>query len=142
MLVAAVFVVGVVVISGASFVGDQRYAAVSGLMGAFLLITLGIISILNRITLEVDAHQVTLAFWPIWKKRIPRDDIKELKMADLNPVKFGGLGLRRVPGRTWGLLFSGGPGLVISRKSDGANFYIRTDHATEAIAAFDGTQLP
>ena len=141
MLVAAVFMVVVLVISDASFVGDQTYAAISGLVGAFLLIALGIISILNRITLEVDPHQVTLAFWPIWKKRIPRDDIKELALADLNPVKFGGLGLRRVPGRTWGLLFSGGPGLVFTRKSDGANFYIRTNHATEAIAAFHGTQL-
>ena len=141
MLVAAVFMVVVLVISGASFVGNQTYAAVSGLLGAFLLIALGIISIINRIILEVDAHQVTVAFWPIWKKCIPRDDIKELTMTDLNPVKFGGLGLRRVPGRTWGLLFSGGPGLAVTRKSDGATFYIRTDRATEAIAAFHGTQL-
>jgi hypothetical protein len=142
MLVAAVFMVVVLVTSGASFFSGQTYAAISALLGAFLLIAFGIISILNRITLKVDAHQVTLAFWPIWKKRIPRDDIKEITMADLNPVKFGGLGLRRVPGRTWALLFSGGPGLAITRESDGATFYIRTNHATEAIAAFHGTQLP
>jgi len=141
MLVAAVFMMVVIVISGASFVNNQTYAAVSGLVGAFLLIALGSVCMLNRITLEVDAHQVTLAFWPIWKRSIPRDDVNELTMADLNPVKFGGLGLRRVPGRTWGLLFSGGPGLLVTRKSDGANFYIRTNHAAEAIAAFHGTQL-
>lgn len=140
MLVAAVFIVVVLMISGVSF-SDQTYAAISGLSGAALLIGLGIIGILNRITLEVDTHNVTVAFWPIWKKRIPQDDIKELTMADLNPVKFGGLGLRRVPGRTWALLFSGGPGLAITRKSDGATFYIRTDHANEAIAAFHGNLL-
>lgn len=137
MLVAAVFVVVVLVISGALF-SNQTYAAIVGLLGASLLIALGIISILSRITLEVDAHKVTVAFWPIWKKRLPRDDIKELMITNLNPAKFGGLGLRRVTGRTWALLFSGGPGLAITKKSDGATFYIRTDHATEAVAAFHG----
>jgi hypothetical protein len=140
MLVAAVFIVVVLVGAGAPS-SNQTYAAISGLLGAALLITFGIISILNRITLEVDTHNVTVAFWPIWKKRIPHDDIMELTMVDLNPVKFGGLGLRRVPGRTWALLFSSGPGLAITRKSDGATFYIRTDHANEAIAAFHGKLL-
>jgi hypothetical protein len=140
MLVAAVFIVAVLLGDGTP-VSDQTYAAISGILGAALLITFGIISILNRITLEVDTHNVTIAFWPIWKKHIPHDDIMELTMANLNPVKFGGLGLRRVPGRIWALLFSGGPGLAITRKSDGATFYIRTDHANEAIAAFHGDLL-
>ncbi len=136
LLIVAAVVVVVVVLEGGFH--HQSFAAASASLAAALMIVIGTVSIVNRITLDVDTQRVSLGFWPIWKQNIPRDDIEELTTADLNPVRFGGLGLRRVPGRTWGLLFTGGPGLAVSRKSDGATFYIRSDHADEAIAAFHG----
>ena len=138
LILAAAVVVAVVVLRGTFH--DQAGAAVSASLGATLGIVIGVIGIINRITLEVDTQQVSLGFWPIWKVKIRRDDIEELSAVDLDPVKFGGLGLRRVPGRTWGLLFSGGPGLAVCRKTDRTTFYIRTDHAKEAIEAFRGIQ--
>lgn len=137
ILVAAV-VVAVVVLRGTFH--EQAGAAVGATLSAALGIVIGIFGIINRITLEVDTQQVTLGFWPIWQRKILRDDIEELSAVDLDPARFGGLGLRRVPGRTWGLLFTGGPGLAVSRKSDHTTYYIRTDHSSEAIAAFRSIQ--
>ena len=136
LILAVGVVVAVVVLSGE--LHHQVGAIVSASMSAALGIALGFFGIRNKITLAVNPKQVTLGFRPIWKKVIPRDEINELAAADLDPVQFGGLGLRRVPNRTWALLFTGGPGLVVSRKSDGAAFYIRTNRADEAIAAFRG----
>ncbi len=136
LLMAAVVTVVVVVVSGPPFFRDQTSAAVSLVVGSVLEVALGLVSIINRITLEVDTQHVTLGFWPIWKKRIPSEDIADVAPTQLNPVMFGGLGLRRIPGRRWGLLFSAGAGLVVTRRSDGAAFYIRTNHADDAIAAF------
>ena len=136
LILAAAVIVAVVVLRGTF--QHETGAAVSASVSAALGIVLGVLVIICRITLEVDPQQVSVGFWPIWKKTIRRDDIDEFKAVDLDPARFGGLGLRRVPGRTWGLLFTGGPGLAVSRKSDHATFYIRTDHEDEAIAAFRG----
>jgi ABC-type multidrug transport system fused ATPase/permease subunit len=139
ILVAALLIAAFLVFTGASAFHRQIFPLVAASISAAIGLVIGVVGILSRIKLDVDARQVTLGFWPVWQKKIPLDDIAQFTTADLNPAKFGGLGLRRVPGRTWGLLFTGGPGLSVSRKSDGATFYIRTDRAEEAIAAFRGT---
>ena len=141
ILVAALSTAAVLVFAGTSAFHHQIFSILGASMSAAIGLAIGVVGILSRITLDVDARQVTFGFWPIWSEKIPHDDIAQFTAMDLNPIRFGGLGLRRVPGRTWGLLFTGGPGLSVSRKSDGATFYIRTDHAEEAIAAFRGTNL-
>jgi hypothetical protein len=141
ILVAALLIAAVLVFISTSALHRQIFAILGASISAAIGLVIGVVGIFSRITLDVDARQVTLGFWPIWRKKIPHDDVAQFTAADLNPIRFGGLGLRRVPGGTWGLLFTGGPGLSVSRKSDGVTFYIRTDHAEEAIAAFRGTNL-
>ncbi|MET4706082.1 hypothetical protein [Frigoribacterium sp. UYMn621] len=139
IVVAALVIAAVLVFRGASAFHRQIFPLVAASISAAIGLVIGIVGILSRITFDVDARQVTLGFWPLWRKKIPHDDIAQFTTADLNPARFGGLGLRRAPDRTWGLLFTGGPGLSVSKKSDGSTFYIRTDRAEEAIAAFRGT---
>jgi hypothetical protein len=139
ILVAALLIVAVLVSTGAAVFHRQIVPLLAASISALIGLVIGVVGILSRITLDVDPRQVTLGFWPIWRRTIPHDDISQFIAAELNPIRFGGLGLRRVPGRTWGLLFTGGPGLAVSRKSDGSTYYIRTDYAEEAIARFRGT---
>lgn len=141
ILVAAVLIVAVLVFGGTSAFHGQIFAMLAASISAALGLVIGTVGVLSRITLDINPRQATLGFWPIWRKTIPRDDVSHIIVAQLNPVVFGGLGLRRVPGRTWGLLFTGGAGLTVSRKSDGATFTIRTDWADQAIAAFRGTDI-
>jgi hypothetical protein len=140
ILVAGIGIAVVVALWGMSLFGHETFAVLSAAISAALGIALGIVGIINRITLEVDAQGVNLGYWPIWKVRMSRDDLEKLTPAVLDPAMFGGLGLWRMPGKKWGLLLSGGPGLIATRKSDRATFCVRTDHADEAIAAFRGNQ--
>ncbi|MCK0110887.1 hypothetical protein MWU75_01850 [Ornithinimicrobium sp. F0845] len=72
----------------------------------------------SRVEVRVDrrglAIRSTLALLPVHLLRVAAEDVVGVETRDLDPMKWGGIGLRWLPGRT-AYIVRGGPGIVVHR---------------------------
>ncbi|TIH38711.1 hypothetical protein [Subtercola vilae] len=114
VLVAAVLlVVDATVIDPASFQGGGAIAAV---VGAVVLLAVGILLLVVRIVVEVTVAEVALALAPLFTVRFARSEVAGAKAVDMIAREFGGVGYRVLPGNRRGLLLSSGTGVVVTRQ--------------------------
>ncbi len=72
----------------------------------------------SRVEVRVDAGGLAIrsAVLPIGLLRVAPEDVLGVETADLDPMKWGGIGLRWLPDRS-AYIVRGGPGLVVHRAS-------------------------
>lgn len=93
---------------------DGDWAILVPLAGMLVGAALGVAVGISHIAVSVDEGQVTVGFWPLYRRTLTHDEITSFEFVEnVRPVSFGGIGYRRVPGGRIGLLWSGGPGVEI-----------------------------
>lgn len=72
----------------------------------------------SRVTVGVDADglQVRSRIVPVRLMRVPAEEVYGVEVQELDPMRWGGIGLRPGPDRTAFIVDSGGPGLVVYRR--------------------------
>ena len=131
----------VVVLMGVSTYFLGRESVGRGLAVALLgLVLAGFVAAWTRVTVHVGAEGMTFrsALAPITLKRIPAEQVLGVEVRELDPMKWGGLGLRWLSDRT-SYIVSGGPGIVVHRTS-GRRFAVETPEG-EAVAQAGATAL-
>lgn len=90
-----------------------------------------------RYVVDADGLQVRSRVLPVRVSHVPARDVVGVAVQDLDPMRWGGVGLRALPERTAYIVDSaGGPGLVLY-KSDGRRLALQVtegDHAARAGA--------
>ncbi|MGW0180951.1 hypothetical protein [Nocardia sp. NPDC003345] len=107
-------------------------------IGVMLALTGALVAHLGVIRVVVDQRGLTVGTgplgWPRWQLR--PDEISAVATEDLSPARYGGYGIRMVPGATAVLLRSG-PGIVVTRRS-GRHFAVSVDDAGTGAAVLAG----
>ncbi|UFS58875.1 hypothetical protein [Subtercola endophyticus] len=129
---AVLLIVDATLIDPSSFRGGGAVAAV---IGAVVLIAVGALALVVRIAVVVDETQVALALAPVWRVRFARNDVDSAKPVSIVARDYGGAGYRVLPAGKRGLLFTSGPGVAVVRRSTKISYTVRTERATELIAA-------
>ena len=74
----------------------------------------------SRVEVRVDEQGLTirstLALLPVRLLQVAPEDVVGVEVRDLDPMRWGGIGLRWLPGRT-AYIVRGGPGIVVHRAS-------------------------
>lgn len=107
-----------------------------GLSVALLGLALaGFVAAWAHITVRVDGDGMTFrsALAPVTLKHIPAAEVLGVEVSDLDPMKWGGQGLRWLSDRT-SYIATGGPGIVIYRAS-GRRFAVETTEGEEVARA-------
>lgn len=95
--------------------GDPVSAIVLGVLGmALSAFTLAWASI--EITVDETGLTVRSAVVPVTLRTVPNSEVLGVQTADLDPMAWGGYGLRATPART-AYIVRGGPGIVVHRAS-------------------------
>lgn len=132
-LVAAVLlIVDATVIDPTSFQGGGAIAAV---VAAIVLVLIGAVALVARISVVVDGGQVAFALSPVWRLRFARSDVGSAKSVDVVARDFGGPGYRVLPGNKRALLFTSGRGVTVVRRSTGITYTVRTERPADLVAA-------
>lgn len=89
----------------------------------------------SKVVVRVDAAGLTIrsALLPWRLLQIPADQVVGVQLADLDPMQWGGVGLRMLPDRT-ALVVKGGPGIVVHR-ANGRRFAVEITEGPEVAAA-------
>ncbi|QDO87733.1 hypothetical protein FNH13_04720 [Ornithinimicrobium ciconiae] len=89
----------------------------------------------SRVEARVDEVGLTIrsTLLPVRLLRLAAEDVVGVEAADLDPMKWGGIGLRWLPGRT-AYIVRGGPGMVVHRAS-GRPFGLEVTEGEEVAAA-------
>ena len=78
----------------------------------------GVLLLVCRITVSVAAEMVTVAFSPVYRRRLARADVETVRdLPEVTPSMFGGSGLRFASGNRVALLFGAGPATEITTTS-------------------------
>lgn len=108
------------------------------LTGVLLALTGGLLAQLASIRVVVDQRGLTVGTgpfgWPRWRLR--PEDITEVSTEDISPARYGGYGIRMIPGTT-AVLLRGGPGIVVTRRS-GRRFAVSVDDAGTGAGVLAG----
>lgn len=85
----------------------------------------------GNVEVRVDAAGLTIRslLAPLTLLRVPADQVVGVETADLDPMKWGGIGLRWLPDRT-AYIVRGGPGIVVHRAS-GRRFAVEVTEGQE-----------
>lgn len=111
----------------------------SALMGVVVgLLTLVLVLVVlawSRVEVRVDATGLTIVstLVPLRLLQVAAVDVVGVETAELDPMKWGGIGLRWLPDRT-AYIVRGGPGIVIHRAS-GRRFGVEITQGEEVAAA-------
>lgn len=132
--VAAFVAVVTVVVAVLLVTGGEGWLPVV-LLGAPGLAVAGLVLASSEVRLEVDDEGMRLRSrrLPVTVLRVRADDVVGVGTADLDPMAWGGWGLRWMPDRT-AYIASGGPGLVVHRRS-GRRLAVETTEGAGAAAA-------
>ncbi|MEU4316663.1 hypothetical protein [Nocardia sp. NPDC024068] len=107
-------------------------------IGVMLALTGVLLAHLGVIRVVVDQRGLTVGTgpfgWPRW--RLGPNEITSVATEDLSPVRYGGYGIRMIPGATAVLLRSG-PGIVVTRRS-GRHFAVSVDDAETGAGVLAG----
>lgn len=89
----------------------------------------------SRVEARVDGRGLTIrsTLVPVTLLRVPAGEVVGVETRDLDPMKWGGIGLRWLPSRT-AYIVRGGPGLVIHRES-GRPLGVEVTEGEEVAAA-------
>lgn len=118
LLGTAVFVALVMTLTTVlSWTGSAWFGAVMGLLS---VATTLYVLVWSRVEVRVDEVGLTIrsrvALLPVRLLRVPAGDVVGVETRDLDPMRWGGVGLRWLPGRT-AYIVRGGPGIVVHRVS-------------------------
>lgn len=106
--------------------------------GALLTLTGVLLAQLALLRVVVDQRGLTvgtgLLGWPRWRLR--PEDITEVSADDISPLRYGGYGIRMIPGAT-AVVLRAGPGLVVTRRS-GRRFVVSVDDAGTGAGVLAG----
>ncbi|WP_280507314.1 DUF1648 domain-containing protein [Nocardia flavorosea] len=107
-------------------------------VGVLLGVTGLLLAHLALVRVVVDQRGLTVGTglfgWPRW--HVSPEEITEVTAEDLSPVRYGGYGIRMIPGAT-AVLLRGGPGIVVTRRS-GRRFAVSVDDAETGAGVLAG----
>lgn len=134
--VLAVFAVALVVV----LVGGQGWVAalVLVLVGAGTW-ALALAWSAVRVEVDVDGLQVRSRVAPVRLVRVAAEEVAGVAVQDLDPMRWGGIGLRPSPDRTSFIVDEGGPGLVVYRR-DGRRLALQVTEG-DAVARYGAREL-
>ena len=116
VVIAAACLVFIVVAAAAA---DGDWAIFVPILGLLAGTGLGVGIALSNLYVSVRHGQLTFGISPLWQRTLDLKDITAVERIDqVSPAAFGGIGYRRVPGKKTGLLWNGGPGVVIRTSAD------------------------
>ncbi|NCT91857.1 hypothetical protein GXB85_12975 [Cellulomonas sp. APG4] len=105
-------------------------SAVPSLVGG----ALGVAIVRAEISVDWSDDGLALRFRPLWRGELAPSAIAEVSAVErIDPVRYGGVGLRRVPGRRMGLLFDAGPGIRVVA-TDGMVYEVRVENPSTVLA--------
>lgn len=129
MVLAGIVMLAIGVVTG--FVA-QPWVGVLLALSSLLLIQLALVRVV------VDQRGLTVGTgpfgWPRWQ--LSPEEITEVAAEELSPVRYGGYGIRMIPGST-AVLLRGGPGIVVTRRS-GRRFAVSVDDAETGAGVLAG----
>lgn len=99
------------------------------------VVAVGFVLAWSRVEARVDETGLTISstLLPARLLRVAAEDVVGVEATDLDPMAWGGIGLRWLPGRT-AYITRGGPGLVVHRAS-GRPFGLEVTEGEEVAAA-------
>lgn len=92
-----------------------------------------------RVEVDADGLQVRSRVFPVRVARVPAAEIAGVAVQELDPMRWGGIGLRPLPDRTSFIVDDGGPGLVIYRR-DGRRLALQVTEG-DAVARDGAREL-
>ena len=92
-----------------------------------------------RIGVDEDGLEVRSQVLPVRVSRIPAEQVAGADVQDLDPMRWGGIGLRALPDRT-AYIIDGGPGLVVYKR-DGRQLALQVTEGDPAARAGARTLL-
>ena len=95
---------------------------VGAVVAAFLLT--------SSIDVIVRPDGATITFAPLYRRTIQPQDVSHVRLRDVIPSEFGGVGLRRGPGQVTALLWGAGPGVEVQER-DGSRTVVATSEAPQ-----------
>ncbi|NUP28471.1 MAG: hypothetical protein HOQ36_03000 [Nocardia sp.] len=108
------------------------------LIGVLLAVTGALLAHLALLRVVVDQRGLTVGTgplgWPRWRLR--PEDIADVSADDISPLRYGGYGIRLIPGAT-AVVLRGGPGIVVTRRS-GRQFVVSVDDAETGAGVLAG----
>lgn len=135
-MLALFAVVGVVVAwTGESWV-TTLVLAVTGLVAGGLALAWSVVQV------HVDADGLTVRSGVVGLRlmRVPAEDVVGVDVQELDPMRWGGVGLRALPDRTAYIVGRGGPGLVVYKR-DGRRLALQVTAGDEVARAGARTLL-
>ena len=115
-VVIAAACLGFIALAAAAADGD--WAILVPILGLLVGAGLGVGIALSHLYVSFQGDRLTFGLSPLWERSLALKDITAVERVDqVTPATFGGIGYRRVPGKT-GLLWAGGPGVVIRTSAD------------------------
>ncbi len=133
LLGTAVFVAVVLTVTTVlSWVGTPVLGVVIGLLS---LLTVLFVLAWSRVEARVDERGLTIrsTLLPVTLLRVAAGEVLGVQTAELDPMRWGGVGLRWLPERT-AYIVRGGPGVIIYRAS-GRRFAVEISEGEEVAAA-------
>ncbi|MGW5387425.1 hypothetical protein [Nocardia sp. NPDC003963] len=108
------------------------------LAGVLLVLSGVLLAHLALIRVVVDRRGLTVGTgplgWPRWRLR--PEDITEVSAEGISPLRYGGYGIRVIPGAT-AVVLRAGPGIVVTRRS-GRRFVVSVDDAETGAGVLAG----
>jgi hypothetical protein len=117
-----------VLVAGESLVLAVFVALVGGTTAALALAW-------SAVRLHVDADGLTVRsrVLPVRVSRVPAEEVVGVEILDLDPMRWGGVGLRALPDRT-AYIVDGGPGIVVWKR-DGRRLALQVTDGEQVAAA-------
>lgn len=115
------------------------------LLGMVLLLVGGVAALIAlawsavRYRVDADGLQVRSRVFPVRVSRVPAAEVAGVEVLDLDPMAWGGVGLRAQPERT-AYIVDGGPGIVVWKR-DGRRLALQVTEGDEAARAGARTLL-
>ncbi len=86
-----------------------------------------------RLHVDHDGLRVRSRLLPVQVARVPAEDVAGVEVLDLDPMQWGGIGLRALPERT-AYIVDGGPGIVVWKR-DGRRLALQVTEGDAAARA-------
>ncbi|WP_250447654.1 hypothetical protein [Actinotalea sp. C106] len=113
---------------------DNPGLLISSAVPSLVGVALGVALLRAEIRLAWSDAGLQMTFRPLWRAHLAPEAIIEVgEVERIRPASYGGVGLRRVPGRRTGLLFDAGPGIRVVA-SDGMVYEVRVDEPQSLLA--------
>ena len=115
--------------------GDTERTAL--VVGAVVLVTLGVLASTMSTTVRVSHRGVDIAFAlgvTVWRRHLEWWQVRTVDLRSVSAVRAGGLGLRWLGSGTVALMVRPGPAVAIGTDA-GRTYVVVTDRPTQLIAA-------